>query len=213
MVAIDTEESREQLWHRLSSESARAYEAYKVYMYLSPAERTVVGSWRLWSHNTDTKREPPFFRSWYHSYAWSERARPHDHHIELLREEGQEEAIKEEAARQAQKVEKTRARLNELRAMAYERAIECLESDDFVEQLRPSDVRQILNIHLETTQKLGGGETGTPDGATIVDWSEDEQRELDNLLGEIETGEGQEKSSSGSENSEVDPEEAEGEQD
>jgi hypothetical protein len=46
-----------------------------------------------------------------------------------------------------------------------------------------------------------------------VDWSEDEQRELDNLLGEIETGEGQEKSSSGSENSEVDPEEAEGEQD
>jgi hypothetical protein len=157
MVAMDTEESREQLWHRLSSESARAYEAYKVYMYLSPAERTVVGSWRLWSHNTDTKREPPFFRSWYHSHAWSERARPHDHHIELLREEGQEEAIKEEAARQAQKVEKTRARLNELRAMAYERAIECLESDDFVEQLRPSDVRQILNIHLETTQKLGGG--------------------------------------------------------
>ena len=70
MVAMDTEESREQLWHRLSSESARAYEAYKVYMYLSPAERTVVGSWRLWSHNSDTKREPPFFRSWYHSHAW-----------------------------------------------------------------------------------------------------------------------------------------------
>src|ERR687889_2587233 len=168
MVAMDTEESREQLWHRLSSESARAYEAYKVYMYLPPAERTVVGSWRLWSHNTDTKREPPFFRSWYQSHAWSERARPHDHHIELLREEGQEEAIKEEAARQAQKVEKTRARLNELRAMAYERAIECLESDDFVEQLRPSDVRQILNIHLETTQKLGGGETQAVLGHQIL---------------------------------------------
>ena len=40
---MDTEESREQLWHRLDNESGRAYGAFKVYMYLPPAERSVVG--------------------------------------------------------------------------------------------------------------------------------------------------------------------------
>ena len=43
---MDTEESRQELWHRLDNESGRAYEAFKVYMYMSPAERTVTAAWR-----------------------------------------------------------------------------------------------------------------------------------------------------------------------
>jgi hypothetical protein len=42
-----------------------------------------------------------------------------------------------------------------------------------------------LKIHLETTHKLGGSETDAPGGAAAVDWTEDEQRELDRLLDEI----------------------------
>ena len=64
---MDTEESREQLWHRLGNESARAYEAFKVYMFLPPAERTVVGAWREWTGNSAARREPPFFRGWSHT--------------------------------------------------------------------------------------------------------------------------------------------------
>jgi hypothetical protein len=179
MVAMDTEESREQLWHRLNTESGRAYEAFKVYMYLPPAERTVAGAWRLWSANPDAKREPPFFLRWSHDFAWSERTRAHDHHLEVIREQGMEEAIKEESARQARQVVQVRGRFNELMAMAYERAIEYLEDEDFIKQLRPADVVQILKLHLETTHKLGESASQPP--VSGVDWSEDEQRELDRM--------------------------------
>jgi hypothetical protein len=57
---MDTEESKEQLWHRLDNESGRAYEAFKVYMCLPPAERSMVRAWREWSGNPEAKREPPF---------------------------------------------------------------------------------------------------------------------------------------------------------
>jgi hypothetical protein len=208
---MERESERKELWHRLDNESDRAHEAFKVYMCLPPANRSMVQAWRAWTGSPEAKREPPFFRSWYHSHAWSERARARDHHIELLREEGQEEAIREEAARQAQQVEKVRARFNELMAMAYERSIEYLESDDFVEQLRPSDVVQILKIHLETTHKLGGSETDTPGGAAAVDWTEDEQRELDRILDEIEAEGKQDEPNSGSNEGEG-PEDARGDQ-
>src|SRR5918994_4278423 len=92
---------RKELWHQLDNESDRAHEAFKVFMYLPPAERSVVGAWRLWTGNPDAKREPPFFLRWSHDFAWSERARAHDHRIEVIREQGQEVAIKEEAVRQA----------------------------------------------------------------------------------------------------------------
>jgi hypothetical protein len=52
-------------------------------------------------------------------FAWSERARAHDHHIDVIREEGMEEAIKEEAARQARQIELVRGRFNELMARTF----------------------------------------------------------------------------------------------
>jgi hypothetical protein len=110
-------------------------------------------------------------------------------------------------------VELVRGRFNELMAIAYERAIEYLEDEDFLKQLRPADVVQILKVHLETTQKLGGPAVEPPD-STAVDWSEDEQRELDRILDEIESEEAQEEPSSGSgDDGDGGSEDAEGEQD
>lgn len=43
MVAMDTKNSPE-VWDRLTNESGRAYEAFKVYMYMSPAERSLAGA-------------------------------------------------------------------------------------------------------------------------------------------------------------------------
>jgi hypothetical protein len=184
MVAVDTQESRQELWHRLDNESGRAYEAFKVYMYLSPADRSIVQAWREWIGNSDASREQPFFLRWSHDFAWSERARAHDHHLEVIREQGMEEAIKEEAARQATQVERVRGRFHELMAITYEKTIAYMEDDSFIEQLRPADVVQILKLHLETTLKLGDPTSEAPD--LVVDWSEDEQRELDRILGEID---------------------------
>src|SRR5919107_1895919 len=128
---MDTEKSPE-VWHRLSNESGRVYEAFKVYMFMSPAERSVVRAWREWTGNPEAVRPSPFF-----------------------------------------------------------------EDDSFVEQLRPADVVQILRVHLETIQKLGDTSSQAPDSG--VDWSEDEQRELDRILDEIESEQAQEEPSSGSE--------------
>jgi hypothetical protein len=199
MVAMDTEQSREELWHRLDNESGRAYEAFKVYMYLPPATRTVVGAWREWTGNPDARREQPFFLRWSHDFAWSERARAHDHHLEVIREEGMENAIKEESARQARQVEQVRGRYYELMAVGFQRAMEYLEKAEFVDHLRPADVVQIMKLHLETTMKLENGASGADSGGSaMVDWSEDEQREVDRILDEIDAEEAQKQSEEGS---------------
>src|SRR5215212_10436096 len=57
MVAMDTKNSPE-VWDRLTNESGRAYEAFKVYMYLPPAERTVTAAWRRWTENPETAPAP-----------------------------------------------------------------------------------------------------------------------------------------------------------
>src|SRR5829696_9903356 len=147
---MEREGERKELWHQLDNESDRAYAAFRTFMLLPPAERSVVGAWREWTENPEAARPSPFFEGWARDYAWSDRARAHDHHIEVIRESGMEEAIREEAARQARQVEQVRGRFNELIAITYERAIEYMEDDSFVEQLRPADVVQILKLHLET---------------------------------------------------------------
>ncbi len=57
---MDTKNTPE-VWHRLSNESGRAYEAFKVYMFMSPAERSVVGACREWTGNPEAVRPSPFF--------------------------------------------------------------------------------------------------------------------------------------------------------
>jgi hypothetical protein len=206
MVAMDT--GARDLWHQLDNESDRAYAAFKGYLYIAPADRTLVRAWRVWSQNPEAEREPPYFREWFFNHAWSDRARAHDHHIEVIRERAMEKAIEEEAANQARQAERVRGRFYELMAITYERAITYLEDDSFVEQLRPADVVQILRVHLETIQKLGDPASHAAD--SVVDLSEDELRELDRIVDEIESENAQEESS---EDGEEGSEEAEGEQD
>ena len=208
---MERESERKELWHQLDNESDRAHEAFKVYMYLPPAERSVAGAWRRWTGNPEAARPSPFFEGWAREFAWPERARAHDHHLELIRERAMEEAIEEEAANQARQAERVRGRFYELMAITYERAIEYMEDDSFVEQLRPADVVQILKLHLETIHKLGDPASQAPD--SVVDLSEDELREIDTILGEIESEEAQEEPEEKSQDDEERSEDAEGEQD
>jgi hypothetical protein len=73
-----------------------------------------------------------------------------------------EEAIKAEAKKQARQVEQVRCRFNELMSLAYLRAVEYLEGSDFVSNLKPADVVQILKVYLETQHKLGGQRSPGP---------------------------------------------------
>jgi hypothetical protein len=182
---MDARESREQLWDRLSNESGRAYEAFKVYMFMSPAERSVVGAWREWTGNPEAARPSPFFKEWAREYAWPERARAHDHHLEVIRESGMEEAVKEEAKKQAKQVEHLHWRYQELMTLGYERAVEYLESAEFVKHMRPADVVALIKLHFEGVQKLGQPQDAAQESG--VDLSEDELREVDLILDEIES--------------------------
>src|SRR5215204_1271440 len=106
--------------------------------------------------------------------------------------------MEDEAAKLARQVARVRGRFHELMVITYEKAIEYLEEDDFATQLRPADVVQILKLHLETVHKLGDSEPEAAGSSAMVDWSEDEQRELDTILDEIDTEEVQEEPEEGS---------------
>jgi hypothetical protein len=151
MVAMDTNESREQLWDRLSNESGRAYEAFKVYLFMNPAERSVVGAWREWTENPKAVRPSPFFEGWSREHAWPERARAHDAHIDRLRERSIEKVIQQEAEERAREVERTRYRFAEMMTRTYEMAIENLEKSDFWETMQPSHV----SLWLRSSDRIG----------------------------------------------------------
>ena len=116
-----------------------------------------------------------------------------------------EKVIQQQAEEQARQLERMRGRFNELMTITYEKVIEYLESEDFVQQMRPQDVINIMKLHFEVTQKLG--DTNTQSTDSVVDWSEDEQRELDAILDELDAEEALEEREAGLDGGEEDPEE------
>jgi hypothetical protein len=165
------ERERKELWHQLDNESDRAHTAFRTFMLLPPAERSVVGAWRLWTENPEAARPSPFFEGWAREYAWSDRARARDHHIELIRERGMEKAIEEEAKFQARQVEQLRFRYQEMLSVFYERAMSCLEESEGWQTLRPMDVINIVRLHGEAMDRLGEPEAQAPE----ADWEETDE--------------------------------------
>jgi len=168
---MEREGERKELWHQLDNESDRAYAAFRTFMLLPPAERSAVGAWREWTENPEAARPSPFFEGWAREYAWSDRARAHDHHIELIRERGMEKAIEEEAEFQARQTEQVRFRYQEMLSGLYERAMQWIEDSEWTRgDLRASDVVKIVALHAEAMDKLV--DTGVQ-GAE-ADWDEEE---------------------------------------
>jgi hypothetical protein len=127
----------------------------------------------------EAARPSPFFEGWAREYAWSDRARAHDHHIELIRERGMEKAIEEEAEFQARQVEQVRFRYQEMLSVFYERAMSWLEeSEEGWQALRPMDVINIVRLHGEAMDRLGEPEAAAPE----ADWEETEN-DADDAIG------------------------------
>jgi hypothetical protein len=193
-------EKKKELWDRLENEPERAYRAFEVYRNLPSAERTLIAAYRQHVGNPEAAKPSDTWSRWSSEFAWRERAAAYDAHIDRLRQKWMEKVIQQQAEEQARQVDRIRGRFNELMTVAYERAIEYLESEDFVRQMRPQDVINIMKLHLEVIQKLEDTHTQSTD--SVVDLSEDEQRELDRIVGEIESEEAQEEPEEGSEESE-----------
>jgi hypothetical protein len=207
---MDIEKKRE-LWDRLENEPERAYRAFESYRNLPSGERTLIEAYRQHVGNPHAAKPSDTWSRWSREFAWRERAAAYDAHIDRLREKSMEKVIQQEAEEQARQLERMRGRFNELMTITYEKVIEYLESEDFVQQMRPQDVINIMKLHFEVTQKLRDTNTQTPD--SVVDWSEDEQREIDAILDEIDADEAHEERESGSDGGEEGPKDSEGDSD
>jgi hypothetical protein len=176
-------ENRE-LWDRLENEPERAYRAFESYLGLPSGERTVVEAYRSHVGNPAATKISDTWAKWSSDYAWRLRASAYDDHLANLRREAYERAIREEAERQGREAEKTRGRMNELMTLGYERAMECLEDEDWVSRnLRSSDVLNITRLHLDAVKALEVDREPKDEG----DWTEEDDAEIDQIIKEVDT--------------------------
>src|SRR5215218_8036992 len=201
---------KRELWDRLENEPERAHRAFECFLRLPSGERTLLGAYRQHVGNPDAVKPSDTWSRWSSEFAWRERAAAYDDHIDRLREKTMEKVIQQQAEEQARQAERMRGRFNEMMTIAYCEALGYLESGDFLSQMRPQDVINIMKLHFEATQKLGDTNTHSTD--SVVDWSENEQRELDAILDEIDAEEALEEREAGSEQGEEEPDQSEDEQ-
>src|ERR671915_2382137 len=125
-------EKKKELWDRLENEPERAYRAFESYRNLPSGERTLIEAYRQHVGNPEAAKPSDTWSRWCSEFAWRERAAAYDAHIDRLREKSIEKVIQQEAEEQARQMERVRNRFNELMTIAYDRAFDFLESEDFL---------------------------------------------------------------------------------
>jgi hypothetical protein len=172
-----------EVWDRLENEPERAYRAFESFLSLPSNERTLLGAYRQHVGNPDAVKPSDTWSGWSSQFAWRERAGAYDDHLASVRFEAHEQVIKEEAARQAREVERTRYRYNELMTVAYMQAMEALEDKDWVrDNLRASDVIRIIGVHMDYL-KIFDTE---PESTDEDDWSEEDLAAGEQIIKDIE---------------------------
>jgi hypothetical protein len=198
---MDTQ--KRELWDRLENETERAYRAFECFLSLPSGERTVVEAYRVHVGNPQAVKVSDTWVRWSSDFAWRERAAAYDDHMANKRREAYERGVEEEAERQGALEERTRGRMFELLTLGYERAMECLEDEDWVSRnLRSSDVLNITRLHLDALKALEVDR----DPRDIDDWDEaaleeivkevDAQTDLESPDDEEEDGEDSENTES-----------------
>jgi hypothetical protein len=174
---------KKELWDRLENEPEWAYRAFESFLSLPGRERTQLEAYRQHVGNPDAVKPSDTWSRWSNTFAWRERAAAYDDHLASLRREAYERAVEEEAERQAREVEKTRGRMNELMTVAYDRAMECLEDEEWVSRnLRASDVIQIMRLHMDAVKAFEADREPTCED----DWTEEDEARMDEIVTEIE---------------------------
>jgi hypothetical protein len=172
---------KKELWERLENEPERAYRAFESYRNLSSGERTLIAAYRQHVGNPDAVKPSDTWSGWSKEFAWRERAAAYDDHLARLRREAYEQAISEEAARQAREVEKARGRSNELLTLGYVRAMEWFEEMD-ASQMRMSDVIQVARLHMDYLKAF----PLQPEPRHEDDWTEEDEAAGERIVREIE---------------------------
>jgi hypothetical protein len=180
------ETQKRELWDRLENESERAYRAFESFLSLPSGDRTLLGAYRQHVGNPDAVKPSDTWSGWSSTFAWRERAVAYDDHLARLRREAYERAIEEEAGRQAREVEKVRGRANELLALSYDRAMECLENAQSSD-LRFQDVLSVIRLKMDYLKAF----PVQPDPRND-DWTEEDDAEAERIFKEIKARRDQE---------------------
>jgi len=170
-----------EVWDRLQNEPERAYRAFESFLALPGGKRTLLEAYRQHVGNPDAGKPSDTWSGWSNTFAWRERAAAYEDHLAGLRRDAYERVIEEEAERQAREIEKTRYRYNELMTLAYMQAMEWLENaqpSDF----RSQDVMQIIKLHMDAVKAFEATERPTDEDR----WTEEDEREIDRIVREIE---------------------------
>jgi hypothetical protein len=173
-------DNEKELWDRLEPETDRAFEAFRTFLSLPSSDRTMVTAYRCFVGNPDASKVSDAWNEWARRYAWKERARAYDAHIDRIRRNAVEKAVEEEAAEQARQAERIRGNLNELMAVGHLKTMEFLEELD-PSSMRFSDVAQVIRLHIDAIEKLGTGE----EGGREDDWTEEDDEELERIAKEV----------------------------
>ena len=172
---------KKELWDRLENEPERAYRAFECFLSLPSGERTLLEAYRRHVGNPDAVKPSDTWSGWSSRFAWRERAAAYDDHLARLRREAYEQAISEEAARQAREVEKARGRSNELLTLGYVRAMEWFEEVD-ASQMRMSDVIQVARLHMDYLKAF----PVQPEPRYEDDWTDEDEARMADLIKEID---------------------------
>jgi hypothetical protein len=174
---------KRELWDRLENEPERAYRAFECFLNLPSGERTLLAAYRQHVGNPNAAKPSDTWSGWSSQFAWRERAVAYDDHLASLRREASERAIEEEAERQAREVEKVRGCMNELLTVAYHRAMECLEDENWVrDNLRSSDVMRIIGLHMDAVKAFEVDRASKDE----ADWSEEDLAAGEQIIKDIE---------------------------
>jgi len=161
----------------------------------------LVEAYRRFVGNPDASKVSDAWNEWARQFAWKERARAYDAHIDRIRRNAMEKVLAEEAAEQARQAERTRNNLNELMAVGHLKVMEYLEELDPA-TMRFSDVAQVIRLHMDAIEKLGLGEEGKPED----DWTEEDDAEIERIAKEIKAKRNSEQSTQSPEDSDEDKE-------
>jgi acyl carrier protein len=175
---MDTE--KRELWDRLENEPERAYRAFECFLGLPSGERTLLEAYRRHVGNPDAAKPSDTWSGWSSSFAWRQRAAAYDDHLASVRRDAYERAVEEEAEKQAREVEQARGRYNELMTLGYECAVEWLENAQ-ASDLRAQDVLAIIRLYMDAEKAFGVKEPSTE-----AEWTEEDERDVADIVKEID---------------------------
>jgi hypothetical protein len=166
-------DNEKELWDRLEPETDRAFEAFRTFLSLPSSDRTLVAAYRRFVGNPNASKVSDAWNEWARRYAWKERARAYDAHIDQIRRNAMEKAVEEEAAEQARQAERARYHLNELLTNFHAKTMDYLEQMDAAD-MRFSDAVAVTRLYIEYVDKFGSGDEDKQ-GET---WTEDDDEFL-----------------------------------